>query len=320
MENRIDRSHSEGDRPAGLHAVPNSLHLRYAPTLTTSSTCKSGMGFVELKGDRADVGVSERVRDDAFLIAVQLKECPDFDLYADDCLFRHRAFDAGSVAIYDLRANLLYDLRAQKTRDVHDSFHAVDFYLPRRALDALADDSGSPRIDELRHQPGIPLRDSVARDLLRSIQPTLAAPHSERNGLFVDSVAMALATHVAYTYGGMRPRLSTIGRLAPWQERRAKELLAANLAGSITLGELASACELSIRHFTRAFRVSMGMSPHAWLLRNRIEKAKGLLTNSHRVLADVALDCSFADQSHFTRTFHRVVGVSPGTWRRLYRR
>jgi len=318
---RIDRTHSAGERPSGLHVVPNSLHLRNAPTLPTSSTCESGMGFVELKGDRADVGVSERVRDDAFLIAVQLKECPDFDLYADDRLFRHREFVAGSVAIYDLRTNLLYDLRAQKTRNDRDSFHAVDFYLPCRALDALTDDSGSPRIDELRHQPGIALRDSVARDLLRSIQPTLAAPPGERNGLFVDHVAMALATHVAHTYGGMRPRpTTTVGRLAPWQERRAKELLAANLDGRVTLRELARACELSIRHFTRAFRASMGMSPHAWLLHHRIEKAKGLLTNSHRVLADVALDCGFADQSHFTRTFQRVAGVSPGAWRRLYRR
>ena len=286
----------------------------------TSSTCKSGMGFVELRGDRDDVGVSERVRDDAFLVAVQLKPCPDFDLYADNRLFPHRGHDTGAVAIYDLRANLLYDLRAQNTRGVRDSFHAIDFYLPRSALDALADDSGSPRIDDFRHEPGVPLRDTVARDLLRSVQPTLASPLGERNGLFVDSVAMALATHVAYTYGDMRPMLSTIGRLAPWQERRAKELLAANLSGSITLDELASACELSIRHFTRAFRASIGMSPHAWLLRNRIEKAKGMLTNTHRVLADVALDCGFADQSHFTRAFSRVAGVSPGAWRRLNRR
>jgi AraC family transcriptional regulator len=112
----------------------------------------------------------------------------------------------------------------------------------------------------------------------------------------------------------------TIGKLAPWQKRRAKELLAANLAGGVTLGELASVCELSIRHFNRAFRESMGMSPHAWLVHYRVEKAKGLLTNSPRVLADIALDCGFADQSHFTRMFQRMTGISPGRRRRLYRR
>jgi AraC family transcriptional regulator len=88
----------------------------------------------------------------------------------------------------------------------------------------------------------------------------------------------------------------------------------------VTLGELASVCELSIRHFNRAFRESMGMSPHAWLVHYRVEKAKGLLTNSPRVLADIALDCGFADQSHFTRMFQRMTGISPGRRRRLYRR
>lgn len=316
----IDLTHREGGPRSGLCAVPSSLHLRSAPTLT-SSMCKSGMGFVELRGERDDVGVSERLRDDAFLVAVQLKPCPDFDLYVDDRLFRHHGHDAGAVAIYDLRSNLLYDLRAQRARGVRESFHAIDFYLPRKALDALADDSGSAHIDELRHQPGMPLKDSVARALLRSIQSTLAAPPHERNELFVDHVAMALATHVAYTYGGMRPRPApSIGSLAPWQERRAKELLAANLAANITLDDLARECRLSIRHFTRAFRGSTGMSPRAWLMCRRIEKAKGLLMSSPRVLSDVALDCGFADQSHFTRTFQRMVGISPGAWRRLYRR
>jgi AraC family transcriptional regulator len=110
------------------------------------------------------------------------------------------------------------------------------------------------------------------------------------------------------------------GALARWQERRAKELLAANLKGGITLADLAKACELSVRHFTRAFRGSTGMSPRGWLLQLRIEKAKSLLTGSRRALVDVALECGFADQSHFTRTFQRSVGLSPGAWQRMHRR
>jgi AraC family transcriptional regulator len=68
-----------------------------------------------------------------------------------------------------------------------------------------------------------------------------------------------------------------------------------------------------------AAKATLG-SPHAWLMHHRIEKAKGLLMSSARVLADVALDCGFADQSHLTRTFQRVVGMTPGAWRRLHRR
>jgi transcriptional regulator GlxA family with amidase domain len=92
------------------------------------------------------------------------------------------------------------------------------------------------------------------------------------------------------------------------------------MSGNITLRDLSGACDLSIRHFTRAFRKSTGMAPHAWLLHHKIEEAKGLLVTSHLVLADIALECGFADQSHFARTFQRAVGTGPGAWRRIYRR
>lgn len=296
----------------GLRSITDSLNLQRAPVLQTNTACKSGLAFLELASGPGDVGTTEPIHDDAFLIALQLQACPDFDLYADGRLIRPREFEAGAVAIFDLRANLAIDRR--------DPFHAVDLYIPRKSLDALAEDANSPAIDELQHEPGKALRDPVARHLLLSIRPALAAPE-QASELFVDHLAMALATHVAHAYGGMRPKADAkSATLAPWQERRAKELLAANLTGGITLADLAKACELSTRHFTRAFRGSMRMSPHEWLLRLRIEKAKSLLASSRRVLADIALECGFADQSHFTRVFQRSVGSSPGAWQRLQRR
>ena len=306
---RVQPEHAE---PSGPHAIADSLNLQRAPVLQTSTACKSGLAFLELVSGPDDVGATEPVHDDAFLIALQLQACPDFDLYADGRLIRPRQFEAGAVAIFDLRTNLAIDRR--------DPFHAVDLYMPRKSLDALAEDANSSVVDELRHEPGKALQDPVARHLLLAIRPALAAP-GRASELFVDHLAMALATHVAHTYGGMRARSDVkIGTLAGWQERRAKEMLAANLTGGIALADLAKACELSIRHFTRAFRGSTGMSPHGWLLQLRIEKAKSLLASSRRVLADIAFECGFADQSHFTRVFQRSVGSSPGAWQRLHRR
>lgn len=311
------RGHRHGVQTAqrespGLRGITDSLNLQSAPVLHTSTACKSGLAFLELASGREDVGTTEPICDDAFLIALQLQPCLDFDLYADGRLIRPREFEVGAVAIFDLRANLAIDRR--------DPFHAVDLYIPRRSLDALAEDANAPLIDELRHEPGKALQDPIARHLLLSIRPALAAP-AQASELFVDHLAMALATHIAHAYGGMRARSdANSGTLAHWQERRAKELLAANLTGGITLADLAKACELSIRHFTRAFRGSTGLSPHGWLLQLRIEKAKSLLTNSRRMLADIALECGFADQSHFTRAFQRAVGLSPGAWQRLHRR
>jgi AraC-like DNA-binding protein len=106
------------------------------------------------------------------------------------------------------------------------------------------------------------------------------------------------------------------GGLAPWQLRRAEELLRANLAGEVSLARLAAVCGLSVRHFTRGFKAATGVPPHQRLLALRVEAAREQLTNSSTPLAEVACLCGFSDQSHFTRTFVRYVGVSPGAWRR----
>ncbi|PWT93333.1 MAG: AraC family transcriptional regulator [Proteobacteria bacterium] len=297
---------------AGRNPVADALGLHAAPVLRTDSPGNSGMAFVELKFDRENAGLTQAVQEDAFLIALQLVPCHDFDLYADGRLIQPEPFDPGDVAIFDLRTNLASDLR--------DSFHAVDLYLPQRALDGIAAEAGVPRIDELRHRPGGTFDDPVLRNLLLSMRPSLAARPAEVAPLMVDHVANAIAIHVAHTYGGMHARGHTRrGGLAPWQERRAKELLHANLSGRISLGALAAACELSVRHFTRAFRQSTSVSPHEWLQQHRLERAKELLARSSMHLAEIALDCGFADQSHFSRKFQRAVGATPGNWRRAWR-
>src|SRR5262245_41374003 len=107
------------------------------------------------------------------------------------------------------------------------------------------------------------------------------------------------------------------GGLTPWQVRRAKQLMHANLDEKLPLSRLAQECELSVSHFARAFRQSTGIPPHRWHLNQRVERAKELLRDPALSLADVALACGFGDQSHFTRTFTAVVRLSPGLWRRM---
>jgi len=109
----------------------------------------------------------------------------------------------------------------------------------------------------------------------------------------------------------------TRGGLAPWQLERARELMTGDLQGHISLSWLAEKCGLSTRHFARAFRQSTGVPPHRWLLNHRVACAKELLCNPALSLAEIALACGFADQSHFTRVFTSVVRLSPGLWRRM---
>ena len=302
-----------GSMASERNPVPGALGVPDAPRLLTSPSGGFGMSFFELDCFRPNIGLTKPVRDDAFLIALQLRKCQDFDLYEDGRLIRPQQFEAGAVAIFDLRTTLASDLR--------DPFHAVDLYLPFEALNAISDDLSLARIDGLYHPLGTAVMDTTVRDLLLSMRPALAAPADHTSPLFVDHVAHAIATHVAHTYGGLRvPTRPDRGGLAPLHARRVKEFLNAHLSGRILLTDLAKTCDLSVRHFTRAFRQTTGMAPHQWLLRQRIEKAKDLLAQGILPLSTVASACGFVDQSHFTRVFTRAVGLTPAEWRRMRRR
>jgi transcriptional regulator GlxA family with amidase domain len=106
------------------------------------------------------------------------------------------------------------------------------------------------------------------------------------------------------------------GGLAAWQERRAKDLMSADLLRDVSTAEVAAECSLSAGHFARAFRRSTGVSPHQWLLQHRIGEAHGLLRDRKLSLAEIARACGFADQSHFTKAYTRLRGISPGARRR----
>ena len=98
--------------------------------------------------------------------------------------------------------------------------------------------------------------------------------------------------------------------------KRACERLESDLSGKFTLQEIAAELGLSVSHFSRAFRTSVGLPPHQWLLRQRVDAAKQLMTVRGLSLAEIAISAGFANQSHFTRVFSALVGVSPAVWRR----
>jgi AraC family transcriptional regulator len=71
-----------------------------------------------------------------------------------------------------------------------------------------------------------------------------------------------------------------------------------------------------VGHFSHAFRRTLGVAPHKWLIEQRVVLSKEKLRDDGLSLSDVAAECGFGDQIHLTRYFQRIVGVSPGAWRR----
>ena len=112
------------------------------------------------------------------------------------------------------------------------------------------------------------------------------------------------------------PASSTRGGLAPWQIGRVKRHIDKELAGRISIDELAQITRLSTSYFSAAFRASFGTSPHDYICRRRIDHTKQLMLTTDTPLCEIALDCGFADQSHLCRVFRRVTGQTPAAWRR----
>jgi AraC family transcriptional regulator len=284
------------------------LHLEQVPVILSRVLRTADMAVSETRCDTPAQELNGSFqREDAFLVTFTLRDFPNREYWEEGRL----------ISVSDVRAGqtCIHDLKRDPVARLDKPYHVLFFYLPRGALDAIADDSDARRIGDLNHKP-VGIDDDTIASLGRALLPALSHP-DRASQLFVEHVLLGLGIHVAQTYGGMQPLSTPIrGGLAAWQVRRAKEILSAHLDGRMQLREVAQACGLSVSYFSRAFRRSVGVTPHNWLLTLRVEVAKQKLREGRLSLRDVALACGFADQSHLTQVFTRSVGVSPGAWRR----
>lgn len=120
--------------------------------------------------------------------------------------------------------------------------------------------------------------------------------------------------------GVNRPPMRDIpqpGGLVAWKADRALEYIERNLGSRLTIREMADCVALSASHFSRAFKLSLGATPMAYVAARRVARAKLMMTSTREKLMNIALECGFSDQPHLTKCFRRIVGMSPGMWRRI---
>lgn len=107
--------------------------------------------------------------------------------------------------------------------------------------------------------------------------------------------------------------------LPPRAFRRVREYILAHLEDDVSNRILAEFVGLSSWYFARAFKQTAGVSPHRFVLQNRVERVKHLLVETELPLAQIALAAGFGDQSHCTRWFRKLVGITPSRFRWLRR-
>jgi transcriptional regulator GlxA family with amidase domain len=89
----------------------------------------------------------------------------------------------------------------------------------------------------------------------------------------------------------------------------------AHLSDNIALPMLAKIANRSVSHFAREFKRSSGVTPHNYLIRKRVERAKAMLAHTNYSLTEIALASGFSDQSHLARHFRKIFGLTPTQFR-----
>lgn len=130
--------------------------------------------------------------------------------------------------------------------------------------------------------------------------------------LLVDSLKTTLAIHLLRTYCATQPKLSSYsGGLSQSKLQQVKDYINEHLGQDLKLVELSAIAQLSPYHFLRLFRQGMGITPHQYILQQRIDRAKNLLQHSELSIAEIAVRTGFSDQSHLTRCFKLRFGITP---------
>ena len=135
--------------------------------------------------------------------------------------------------------------------------------------------------------------------------------------LYAESLSNVLAVHLLRYYTNEKvPAPRFHGGLSGQKLRQVTDFIAENYANDIKLPELAHVAGMSSFHFAREFKRTTGTTPHQYLIKFRVERAKAFLSNDELPLIEVGLRSGFSHQSHFTRLFRKVTGTTPHLYRR----
>jgi AraC family transcriptional regulator len=274
------------------------LAMSTQPVLSSGRSPWKGILLEEYSGTAIE---NLDVANTRHMLVVQLDDPATVEFKENGNSFRTLHMQPGQVAI--LPAMSPFSVRTRNS----GAFLAVGF--DPQFLQLAAHELIDPDRMELLMRVAFdePLLSHVALGLKREAEA--GCPNGRCYG---ETLANALAVHLVSHFGSRRVNLRDSGRgLAKYQLGRAIEFIHAHLAEDVSLVSLAGAAGLSPFHFARLFKRSTGLSPHQYLLRCRVESARGLLMRSKASIAEVAVEVGFCDQSHLAAHFKRVYGVSP---------
>lgn len=190
----------------------------------------------------------------------------------------------------------------------------VNIFIPTATVHGMAAASGQD-LSTLANNWFAP--DRVVMDLTMKLldADTLAGSWAPQ---FRDHLTSALVAYLLQQHAQL-PAASATGSLAGSRLQKILAYIAERLADEISVVELADACAMSQSHFSREFSKSVGLPPHQYLMKLRLERARETLLDSDARVIDVAMELGFTNASHFARAFARRYGIAPAAFRQLAR-
>lgn len=130
--------------------------------------------------------------------------------------------------------------------------------------------------------------------------------------LYVESLSQALIIHLLRHYSEDAPIIAPENRsLTHIQLQQAIDYIHTHLDRDLSLVELANVINISPTYFANLFKQAMKISPHQYVIQQRVEQAKVMLSKTDLAIADIALQVGFSSQSHLTQQFKRITGMTP---------
>lgn len=171
---------------------------------------------------------------------------------------------------------------------------------------------------ELSLSPRFGFADSQMAALMSNMHAEIEAG-CPMGHLYGESLSLALRSYLSGRYACEGRKANELrSRLSLSQVRRIQNFIDAHLADDLTVSKLALLVGLSPHYFSCVFKNTFGVTPHRYVLRQRIRKSRNLLANRRISILEVAMTLGFASQSHFTDVFRKATGTTPGRYRQQH--
>jgi AraC family transcriptional regulator len=195
---------------------------------------------------------------------------------------------------------------------IYSRARILNVYLPHALVTDVAREADRERVELIDPKfTADPDLTAIAATMLRMLG------HGDRLArLRMDALGVLLCTHLLGRWSRTAPADDWKGKLGAWQKKRALAFLEDHLGSDIGLADIAAHVGLSQYHFNRAFKRTVGVSPHRYLLLRRLERAKELLLRTNLSVTSIATRIGYADHSQLGRLFRNEVGMSATEYRR----